>query len=351
MPNRAPLSAEEVLRLSRTRKKIKAVVARRDDRARRERPSAESILVGRTGDRSKLPENTGGSVEGRILTFKDIIQIIREDLYMPSLTISDDDLKLLFRTLLDSSRYQRPPPSVDKSGKMRRPPQAILVEEFVRFITREGLELKVVDRNNELVKSLRVRRIVKLAIQQYLKRTQLQGFEAGLREDDLTEERQLGDLFRKYDKEKRGDLSMVGFTRIIRKELQISNWDVNAERLQQMFQALEAGDEDVCTSPSKTVREELARRSTGIYDCEMVRSEIVDPLLNPSEVGSQAFEKKLNKKSSARQHPFEGAHDGSVELGLDPDRESEDPDERLVKIGVDVDVTRLKRSMSCGGYM
>lgn len=61
-----------------------------------------------------------------------------------------------------------------------------------------------------------------------------------------------------------------------------------------------------------------------------------------------------------RQHPFEGAHDGSVELGLDPDRESEDPNgslirvnsiiERLVKIGVDVDVTRLKRSMPCGDY-
>lgn len=45
-------------------------------------------------------------------------------------------------------------------------------------------------------------------------------------------------LSSRYDKEKRGDLSMVGFTRIIRKELQISNWDVNAERLQQMFQVV-----------------------------------------------------------------------------------------------------------------
>ncbi|KAF4715018.1 hypothetical protein FOZ62_013969, partial [Perkinsus olseni] len=203
MPKKIPLSEEELRRVFRIRGKIKAVVARRDDKQRRKSPLEESVLVKHAERRSKLVQefptlDGGGEAKSyRILTFNDIQQILREDLFVSSRTVNDDDSKLVFRALLDSSHYERPGPRLDSTGRSTRAPEAVLVEELVGFIGKGDSESKAIDENKKASKLMRVRRNVKLGIQQHLRKIRQWGLDTGHREEELTEEQLLRELFEK----------------------------------------------------------------------------------------------------------------------------------------------------------
>ncbi|KAF4738391.1 hypothetical protein FOZ62_020781, partial [Perkinsus olseni] len=62
----------------------------------------------------------------------------------------------------------------------------------------------------------------------------------GHREEELTEEQLLRELFEKYDKDGGGELSMFEFTHAIRRDLQLNHWDINAEELRQTFSYIDA---------------------------------------------------------------------------------------------------------------
>ncbi|KAF4740959.1 Prefoldin subunit 4 [Perkinsus olseni] len=253
----------------------------------RKSPLEESVLVKQAERRSKLVQEFptldggGGAKSYRILTFNDILQILREDLFVSSRTVNDDDLKLVFRALLDSSHYERPGPRLDSTGRLTRAPEAVLVEELVGFIGKGDSESKANDENKKASKLMRVRRNVKLGIQQHLRRIRQQGLDTGHREEELTEEQLLRELFEKYDKDGGGELSMFEFTHAIRRDLQLNHWDISAEELRQTFSYIDADSsgeisiEEVLaflrgktdarrTEVAKTTRELLALR-LGLY--------------------------------------------------------------------------------------
>ncbi|KAF4728896.1 hypothetical protein FOZ63_001868, partial [Perkinsus olseni] len=373
-------------------------------------PLEESVLVKHAERRSKLVQefptlDGGGEAKSyRILTFNDIQQILREDLFVSSRTVNDDDSKLVFRALLDSSHYERPGPRLDSTGRSTRAPEAVLVEELVGFIGKGDSESKAIDENKKASKLMRVRRNVKLGIQQHLRKIRQQGLDTGHREEELTEEQLLRELFEKYDKDGGGELSMFEFTHAIRRDLQLNHWDINAEELRQTFSYIDAdssgeisieevlaflrektdarttkGSEvmsrDGFAVPAKTTRELLALR-LGLYNEEgfsgpvhpftavprgkrpagrlaaaggpQIRPDSRDPLLEMPKVDGD--ESGWNERTSGEEH--EGSRK-SVQVAQPPSAlKSSSLDrvnsiiEGLADVGVDVGLPRLKRYMS-----
>ncbi|KAF4660119.1 Prefoldin subunit 4 [Perkinsus chesapeaki] len=247
MVKKIPLSEDELRRVSRIRQKIKAVIAQRDHKDPLKKPPGESLLSKHAERRSKLVyefsvlDENGDAKSFHILTYNDILQIIREDFFVSHRTVNDDDLKLVFRALLDSSRYERPGLRLDYTGRMSRPPEAVLAEELVGFIEKGDSESKMNDEAKKALKLMRVRRNVKLGIQQHLQKIQREGLDTGERDEALSEEQLLKELFQKYDKDGGGELSMFEFTHAIRNDLQLNSWDISAEELRKMFRYI---DED-----------------------------------------------------------------------------------------------------------
>ncbi|KAF4691359.1 Prefoldin subunit 4 [Perkinsus olseni] len=376
MPKKIPLSEEELRRVFRIRGKIKGGKS----------PLEESVLVKHAERRSKLVQefptlDGGGEAKSyRILTFNDIQQILREDLFVSSRTVNDDDSKLVFRALLDSSHYERPGPRLDSTGRSTRAPEAVLVEELVGFIGKGDSESKAIDENKKASKLMRVRRNVKLGIQQHLRKIRQQGLDTGMIRTVAVSS------------------PMFEFTHAIRRDLQLNHWDINAEELRQTFSYIDAdssgeisieevlaflrektdarttkGSEvmsrDGFAVPAKTTRELLALR-LGLYNEEgfsgpvhpftavprgkrpagrlaaaggpQIRPDSRDPLLEMPKVDGD--ESGWNERTSGEEH--EGSRK-SVQVAQPPSAlKSSSLDrvnsiiEGLAEVGVDVGIPR-----------